>query len=133
MNQDRRCTPKIPAANFARPGKQMRFSARTLPSSSAAAAQKWRETRLNATTKRIQTKRSFSLTLMAIPRDHWRPRQVRRGLPGRKQTLRLLDRRLRRLGLRRFVADQPHFAEQFRHLHTGKRFEKRGHLRGNLG
>src|SRR5712664_2174268 len=71
--------------------------------------------------------------LMAIPRDHWRPRQVRRELPGRKRTLRLLHRRLRRLRLRRFVADQPHFAEQFRHLHAGERFEERGHLRGNPG
>src|SRR5216683_1702467 len=53
--------------------------------------------------------------------------------PGRKRSLRLLDRRLRRLQLRRFVADQPHFAEQFRHLHAGERFEKRGHLRGNPG
>src|SRR6266436_5464154 len=53
--------------------------------------------------------------------------------PGRKHTLRLLDRRLRRLQLRRFVADQPHFAEQFRHLHAGERFEEGGNLRGNFG
>src|SRR5260370_5339742 len=51
---------------------------------------------------------------------------------GRKRTLGLLDRR-RRLRLRRFVADQAHLAEEFRYLHAGKRFKKRGHLRGNLG
>src|SRR5229473_7278477 len=76
------------------------------------------------------------------PETTWRPREVRRDLPGRKQltvsrsylqSLRLFDRRLRRLRLRCFVADQPHFAEQFRHLHAGERFEKRGHLRGNPG
>src|SRR5712671_8169916 len=107
-----------------------------------ALAQKWRNTKPNTTTTRSHIKRSFSFMLMAIPRDHWRPRQVRRNLPGRKQltasrsylqSLRLLDRRLRRLRLRRFVADQPHFAEQFRHLHAGERFEERGHLRGNPG
>src|SRR5882762_1110244 len=76
------------------------------------------------------------------PETIWRPRQVRKDLPGRKQltasrsypqSLRLLDRRLRRLRLRRFVADQPHFAKQLRHLHAGERFEERGHLRGNPG
>src|SRR6202521_2896705 len=53
--------------------------------------------------------------------------------PGRKRSLGLLDRRLRRLRLRRFVADQPHFAEQFRHLHARERFEERRYLRGDLG
>src|SRR5216683_8186516 len=95
--------------------------------------QKWRNTKPNPTTTRSQTKRSFSFMLMAIPRDHWRPRQVRKDVPGRKRTLCLLDRRLRRLRLRRFVADQPHFAEQFRHLHAGERFKEGGHLRGNPG
>src|SRR5580698_7442291 len=38
----------------------------------------------------------------------------------------------RRHRLRRFVADLADFAEQFGHLHAGKRFEERGNLRRNL-
>src|SRR6266478_3736289 len=44
--------------------------------------------------------------------------------------LRLLRGRLRRLlRIRRFVADQPHLAEELRHLHAGECFEERGNLR----
>jgi hypothetical protein len=55
------------------------------------------------------------------------------GLQGRKRTLRLGRGRRRFLGLRRLIADHPHFAEQLGHLHAGERFEERRHLRGYLG
>src|SRR5260370_24626768 len=72
----------------------------------------------------------FSFVPMAIPRDHLAPRWAFGGPPGRKRALRLNDWPLR-LRLRRFVADQPHFAEQVGNLHAGERFEERGHLRGD--
>src|SRR6266550_5675040 len=74
----------------------------------------------------------FLLYSWPSPRTIWRSGGNSRP-PGRKQSLRLLDRRLRRLRLRRLVADQPHFAEQLRHLHSRERFEERRYLRGNLG
>src|SRR5438477_8455230 len=67
------------------------------------------------------------------PRDHWAPGWALDGPPGRKRSLRLLDRRLWLLRLRRLVADQPDFAEQFRHLHAGEGLEERGDLRRDLG
>src|SRR5260370_17554455 len=79
--------------NFARPGKQTKFSATALASTKSVLAQKWRNTKLATTTTRSQRKRSCSFILMAIPRDHWRPRQVRKDLPERKRTLRLLHPR----------------------------------------
>jgi hypothetical protein len=66
--------------------------------------------------------------------DHRASRRALTSPPGRKRSLRLLCRHLRRqFWLWRFVADQAHFAEQLRHLHAGEGFEERRHLRGNLG
>ena len=72
-----------------------------------------------------------------FPRHGRPPTAIKRpgkpdGLPGRKRTLRLGRGRCWFLRLRRFIADEPHFAEQLRHLHAGERFEERRHLRGNL-
>src|SRR5437879_4668623 len=131
--QNKKCNPKITTANFARPGNQTKFSATALASTKNVLAQKWRNTKLATTTTRSQRKRSCSFILMAIPRDHRRPRQVPKDLPARKRTLGLLDRRRWRLRLRRFVADQAHFAKEFRYLHAGERFEERGYLSGNPG
>src|SRR2546429_1507472 len=50
--------------------------------------------------------RSFSFILMAIPQDHLALRWQFKTPRGRKQSLRLLDRRLRRLRLRCLVADR---------------------------
>src|SRR6266568_7862624 len=133
LGQSKKCNPKITAANFARPGKQTTFSATALASTKSVLAQKWRNTKLATTTTRSQRKRNCSFILMAIPRDHWRPRQVPKDLPERKRTLGLLDRRRWRLRLRRFVADQAHFAKEFRYLHAGERFEERGYLSRNPG
>src|SRR2546427_1370577 len=142
LDQGKKCTPKITAANFARRAKEMRSSATALLSAYTVIVQKWRNTKLATTTTRNQMKRSFSVILMAIPRDHLASSAGSQG-PARMeamtaersypQSLRLLDRRRRLLRLRRFVADQAHFAKEFRHLHAGERFEERRHLRGNLG
>src|SRR5271169_1611630 len=100
-----------------------------------ASAKKWWKIKLKTTTTRSHRKRSFSFILMAIPRDHLASSAGPRRPAGTEAiiTLRFLNRRGRRLRLRSFIADQAHFAEQFRHLHARERFEKRGHLRGNLG
>src|SRR2546427_1565107 len=134
--------PELTPANYARLPKEAESSATALLSAYTVIVQKWRNTKLATTTTRNQMKRSFSVILMAIPRDHlassagsqgparMEPMTAERSYP---QSLRLLDRRRRLLRLRRFVADQAHFAKEFRHLHAGERFEERRHLRGNLG
>src|ERR1700722_2156797 len=61
-----------------------------------------------------------------------RPGGLVRAHRGRKRTLRLGRGCYWLLGLRCFVADQTHLAEQVRHLHAGERFEERRNLRGNL-
>jgi hypothetical protein len=72
-----------------------------------------------------------------FPRHGRPPTAIKRpgkpdGLPRRKRTLRLGRGHCWFLWLRRLVADHPYLAEQLRHLHAGKRFEERRHLRGNL-
>src|SRR5712691_388369 len=78
-------------------------------------------------------RKSFLSCSWPSPETIWRPRQVPAALPGRKRTLGPFDRRLRRFHLRRFFANEAHFAKQVRHLHAGERFEERGHLRRNFG
>src|SRR5580693_8977139 len=85
------------------------------------------------TVQTIQNTSTSSFHVMAIPRL---PVSARGGLLrahlGRKRTLGLRGCS-RLLRLRRFIADQTHFAEQVRHLHAGESFEERRDLRGDLG
>src|SRR5215472_4366168 len=99
--------------------------------------QKWLRKRLRMAACRSPSITNFVLPFMSIPRTTERPRWTLSGPPGRKRHLHFLCWRLRRrwrqlLWLRRLVANQPHFAEKVRHLHAGKRFEERRHLRGNF-
>jgi hypothetical protein len=63
-------TPQIATVNFATHGKATKLKATIFSITYNAQLQKCLNKKLNATTARIQTTRSFSFMVIAIPQDH---------------------------------------------------------------